>query len=86
MKNKDLNKTLSKLEWCAKDNEKGAYDGVGYVLSPGEVNQLYNYIKLLERENKAIADDNEMKCELNEELAKENKQLLERIKRLEARL
>ena len=64
MKNKDLNKTLSKLEWCYKDNEKGTYDGVEYVFSPGEVNQIYNYIKLLERENKSLSADNEMKCEL----------------------
>lgn len=38
---------------------------------------------LLNRENRALEDDNYRKCELNEELLKQNKQLLERIKRLE---
>ena len=32
--------------------------------------QAQEEIKLLKRENKALADDNEMKCELNEELNK----------------
>ena len=32
--------------------------------------QVQEEIELLKRENKALADDNEMKCELNEELNK----------------
>jgi hypothetical protein len=38
-------------------------------------NQVQEEIALLKRENKALADDNELKCELNEELTKENKML-----------
>lgn len=37
--------------------------------------QVQEEIALLKRENKALADDNELKCELNEELTKENKML-----------
>mgnify|MGYP000526919436 CR=1 FL=1 len=37
--------------------------------------QVQEEITLLKRENKALADDNELKCELNEELTKENKML-----------
>ena len=42
--------------------------------------------EMLIRENKALEDDNYQKCVLNEELAKENKILLERVKSLEDRL
>lgn len=38
-------------------------------------NQVQEEIALLKRENKALADDNVLKCELNEELTKENKML-----------
>ena len=86
MKNKDLNKTLSKLEWCYKDNEKGTYDGVEYVFSPSEVNQLYNYVKLLERENKALSRDNETKCEVVDELRRKVLGLEQTVKRQQKQL
>lgn len=38
-------------------------------------NQVQEEIALLKRENKALADDNVLKCVLNEELTKENKML-----------
>lgn len=37
--------------------------------------QAQEEITLLKRENKALSDDNELKCELSEELTKENKML-----------
>lgn len=50
------------------------------------MNATLKQIETLKKEVKTLDEEGQRKCELNEELAKENKQLLERIKRLEARL
>lgn len=51
-----------------------------------QLNDAKNTIKSMKRTIELLDEEGQRKCELNEELAKENKQLLERIKRLEARL
>lgn len=50
------------------------------------LNATLKQIETLKKEVKILDEEGQAKCELNEKLAKENKQLLERIKRLEARL
>ena len=84
--NKELNRALSKLEWCTRGSEIGEYDGVEYVLSTIEVNQIYQYIRLLERENKALEDDNYQKCELNDELKRKVLGLEQTVKRQQKQL
>ena len=44
------------------------------------ISKLESEITLLKRENKALADDNEMKCELNEKLSKEVAELKRMMK------
>ena len=44
------------------------------------ISMLESEIELLKRENKALADDNEMKCELNEKLSKEVAELKRMMK------
>lgn len=51
-----------------------------------QLNDAKNTIKSMKRTIELLDEEGQAKCELNEKLAKENKQLLERIKRLEARL
>ena len=51
-----------------------------------QLNDAKNTIKSMKRTIEILDEEGQAKCELNEKLAKENKQLLERIKRLEARL
>lgn len=50
------------------------------------LNATLKQIETLKREVKFLDEEGQLKCELNDKLSKENKQLLERIKRLEARL
>lgn len=50
------------------------------------LNSTLKYIETLKREVMLLDEEGQLKCELNDKLSKENKQLLERIKRLEARL
>lgn len=50
------------------------------------LNATLKQIETLKREVKLLDEEGKLKCELNDKLSKENKQLLERIKRLEARL
>lgn len=50
------------------------------------LNSTLNHIETLKREVKLLDEEGQLKCELNDKLSKENKQLLERIKKLEDRL
>lgn len=45
-----------------------------------KIDELEKENELLKRENKALADDNEMKCELNEKLSKEVAELKRMMK------